>query len=184
MGINISSSEIWKSINEFEGFYEISNLGNVRSLDRVVKGRWGPQELIGKKLTASIPRSKYPHVHLRMNGEVNKHISVHRLIAQAFIPNPNNKPEVNHKNGIKTDNSIDNLEWVTSKENSIHAAKIGLLKVCKGADHVLAKFTNEEVFGIKFLISIGFTMIFLSKLYDCSPWTIYRINKGVTYRTI
>lgn len=82
----------------------------------------------------------YKNIMLCKNG-VRKFINVHRLVAEAFIPNPNNKPYVNHKNGIKTDNRVENLEWVTAKENSQHALKSGLIKT--GDNSKKSKITSQ-----------------------------------------
>ncbi len=68
----------------------------------------------------------YPYINFRISIGVKRNLYVHRLLALAFIPNPENKPEVNHKNGVKTDNSLDNLEWMTKSENELHAFRTGL----------------------------------------------------------
>jgi hypothetical protein len=108
-------SEIWKDIKGYEGRYEISNLGNVRSI-RLTKS---------VILKASDRGNGYLAVSLCMNN-IKTTKNIHSLIAQAFIPNISNKREINHINGIKTDNRIENLEWCTSSENSKHAYQIGL----------------------------------------------------------
>lgn len=105
-------SEFWKEIKGYKGFYEISNKGNVRNFKT---------KYILKQFTNN---KGYNYVHLSVNYK-RKAISVHRLVAQAFVDNPDNKQQVNHINGIKTDNRVENLEWVTCSENIIHSYKIG-----------------------------------------------------------
>jgi len=113
--------EIWKPVQRFEG-YEVSNKGNVRSIDRTVVGRDGKMyRRKGKTLSQFVDKKGYLHVQI---GKYN--IAVHRLVAEAFVPNPENKPQVNHKDGNKKNNHADNLEWVTVQENLQHAVDHGL----------------------------------------------------------
>lgn len=119
--------EEWRQIHGFED-YDASNLGRVRSRDRMVKGKFGNEYLRkGKILSQYLNNKGYLSTGLTKNGRVfNSH--VHRFIALAWILNPHNKPEVNHKNGIKTDNRPDNLEWCTNEENVKHSVQTGLHK--------------------------------------------------------
>jgi len=112
--------EIWKDIADYEGQYQVSNLGNVKSLNYQ---RSSKPHLIKQQITYD----GYHRVHI--GGK--KHpllITVHILVARAFIPNPDNKPQVNHIDGNKDNNCADNLEWVTGKENISHAIRTGLRK--------------------------------------------------------
>lgn len=104
--------EVWKNINDFPN-YQISNLGNIKNNK-------------GKTLKPYINQNGYLVATLYKNIGKNKKIPIHRLVAQAFIPNTNNHPQVNHKNGIKNDNRVCNLEWCSALENNIHAIKTGL----------------------------------------------------------
>lgn len=108
--------------------YEVSDTGVVRSLDRELLitrcGKQHTQKCKGKRLKQAI-NNGYARVALKNNGEL-KNCLVHRLVAQAFIPNPKNKPQVNHKDGNKLNNHVSNLEWVTPKENLQHAVSNGL----------------------------------------------------------
>lgn len=117
--------EIWKDIKGFEGLYQISNYGRVKSLKREV--RCGKSTRIIKEKIKIIGNHNmgYQVVNLFKESKCYPHL-LHSLIAAYFIPNPNNYPEVNHKNGIKTDNRIDNLEWVTYSMNIKHAYDTGL----------------------------------------------------------
>lgn len=105
--------EIWKDIKEYEGIYQVSNLGRVKSLKHSKEG---------KLLKGRVTGKGYLSVALFRNS-VRKSNSIHRLVAEAFIPNPENKPEVNHIDENKLNNDVSNLEWVTSKENSNHGTR-------------------------------------------------------------
>jgi hypothetical protein len=112
--------EVWKEIEGYEGIYQISESGKVKSLERYVDGRWGPI-LIKEKILSPITAGKrYKMVGLSKNSKT-KFVNIHRLLAQTFINNPNNKLQVNHIDGNKMNNDLLNLEWVTPKENIRHA---------------------------------------------------------------
>lgn len=111
--------ELWKDIVGFEGLYEVSSLGRVRSLARMVACCNGYRKVTPKIKSTFINKKGYLRVQLFKDTK-KKNVRVHRAVAMAFIPNPENKEEVNHKNFDKTDNSIQNLEWVTSDENLDH----------------------------------------------------------------
>lgn len=142
--------EIWKPILNYEGMYQISNKGRVRSCDRYVKGG---KFRIGKIRKQSTTPKGYKRVTISKDGE-SKNFMVHRLVAEAFIQNPDNKPQVNHIDGDKANNKANNLEWCTNGENQIHAWKCGLNKgakgLLKGGNHPGAKtircLTTDEIF--------------------------------------
>ena len=117
--------EIWKSIPGYEGLYEVSNLGRVKALDRVVaKGGRGERHRHEQILKLQ-GRNLYLKATLCKNGEYRQ-FQVHRLVAEAFVPNPEGKPVVNHIDGDRCNNQVGNLEWVTYRENTQHAIKTGL----------------------------------------------------------
>lgn len=119
----MNNVEIWKDIPDYKGLYQVSNLGNVRSLDKKQKSGLINNRIItrkGKMLKIQKNKHKYCYVFLSKNSR-RKYSLVHRLVAEAFIPNPNNLPEVNHKNGIKSDNKLENLEWISKSDNEKHA---------------------------------------------------------------
>ena len=115
--------EIWKEIKEFEGYYEVSNLGHVRSVDRIITRHKGSKEwqavLKGKNIKPHIRHDGYPFVDLYKNHKRHEFV-VHRLVAMAFVPNPNNRPEVDHINTIRTDARSCNLRWVNRSENNLN----------------------------------------------------------------
>lgn len=117
----MSEEEIWKDIKGYEDKYQVSNLGRIKSL----KDNKGKSREIFLKFANN--KQGYPFVNLYKDNKV-KLYRVHRLVAEAFIPNPENLPQVNHINGKKTDNRVDNLEWCTQKENIGKAWKFGLCK--------------------------------------------------------
>lgn len=121
--------EIWKDIIGYEGLYQVSNLGRIKSLKRKTISRNGNTKYLKSEkeriLKTVNDNNGYVIVYLCNNGK-NKMIRVHRLVAKTFIPNPEMKPVVNHINGIKNDNRLENLEWTTYQENIIHAYKTGL----------------------------------------------------------
>lgn len=110
--------EIWKDINNFENFYQISNMGRVRSLDRL-SGK-NNKQFYGKIIKQFVGTSGYFFVNLKNNDKNNPKM-VHCLIGIAFIPNPENKKTINHKDGNKLNNHVSNLEWMTHSENQLHA---------------------------------------------------------------
>lgn len=123
--------EIWKDIEGYEGCYRISSIGRVKSLERTVRCHKNANGIDTVKtlekmfLKPMIRRGGYFFVQLSKNG-VKTSFSIHRLVISAFTPNVDNKPQINHINGIKTDNRIENLEWCTSLENQMHAIRTGL----------------------------------------------------------
>lgn len=114
--------EIWKDIQGYEGLYQVSNLGNVMSW---INNRQHKRKQ-GLMLKPRVSKHGYYYVNIYKNGE-RKTIKNHRLVAETFIPNLESKPEVNHKDGNKLNNCVDNLEWVTSQENIIHGINTGLI---------------------------------------------------------
>jgi hypothetical protein len=148
----MNQNEIWKAVVGYEGIYEVSNLGRVRSLDRVKIGSRHNSKLKGKLLSLRIINHGYCAVVLyNTNSNISK--TVHRIVAEAFIANPEGKKEVNHINLIKDDNRVENLEWCTRSENMIHAGKNGKLGGTKGmfigSKSVRSKIVESDVIEIR-----------------------------------
>lgn len=171
-------TEIWKDINGYEGLYQVSNLGRVKSLDRVdCSGR----HRVGVTLKPGTSHNGYLFVRLSKNSKYsNKRIN--RLVAEHFIDNPLNKPEVNHCDGNKLNNQVDNLEWSTRSENTLHAFASGLKQPSKGESHGQHKLTKELVHEIKSTYKpydVEFGCHALSRKYGISPSQVCSIAKGV-----
>ena len=115
-------NEVWRPIEGFEGLYEVSNLGRVKSVERIDSNNHPVKERI---LKPDKHNNGYLYVALWKDGR-KKNYAVHRLVSKAFIPNPNNLPEVNHINEIKTDNRVSNLEWMTTKQNTRYSNAVAV----------------------------------------------------------
>lgn len=166
--------EVWKDVKDFEGLYQVSNLGNVKRLA-------GKYALTERLISRNIDRYGYVKRVLCKDSKMF-YFTEHRLVAIAFIENPNNKATVNHINGIKTDNKVENLDWNTNVENIQHAIDTGL-KDQKGIKHHKCKLTEEQVLEIR---EIGFskTRTYLSKKYGVCRNSIFGIITGKNWNHI
>lgn len=166
--------EIWKDVEFLNGVYMVSNMGRVKSLDRVVKNI-RTRFVSGKIINPSTKDNYYLYVNL--GGKLDqKCFYVHRLVAIAFIPNPENKPQVNHINGDKTDNRVENLEWVTSLENITHAISIGVMDN-SGENHGNSKLSNEDIVKIRDMSGKVFQRD-IAKVFGISQANVSRIVRG------
>lgn len=172
-------SENIKHIAGFEGKYSITNDGRVYSHSRIeerdgragpvsylVKGRWMKQQLRGGYLRVCLSGCHY---------------SVHRLVAEAFIPNPESRDYINHIDGNKSNNLTSNLEWCTAKENSQHKFATGLHVPLKGERHNLAKLTESEVMDIR---GSDESASVLADRYSVNKTCIYKIRSGASWSHI
>lgn len=142
------SSIIWKPIKGYKGFYEVSNTGQVRSLDRSIKVSAGKRKVKGKMMAIKTKQDGYQYVTLSRNGK-HAHCYVHRLVAGAFLPNVGNLPEVNHLSGNKADNTVGNLQWCTHQQNVQHAYANGLTANI-GGSHYFAMGVIDNTLGREF----------------------------------
>lgn len=126
-------NEVWKDIKGYEGIYQISNYGRVKSLGRTIitahYRQWHEERILA---ICNVDRNGYQGYCLRKNGQ-NKIMTAHRLVAEHFLDNPLNKPEVNHLDEDKANNHIDNLAWVTSSENHQWSTKAARSQRCQAA---------------------------------------------------
>lgn len=141
--------EIWKDIQGFETRYQISDEGRVKSLSRRVPNGKGFINKVERILKSRLSFKGYPCIDLNTHEGVKKNIVIHRLVAQAFIPNPENKPQVNHIDGNKQNNAVENLEWVTNSENMKHATINGLRHKPTGSKNHWAKLDENKVVEIR-----------------------------------
>lgn len=167
--------EIWKDIQDYEGLYQVSNYGAVRSIDRTV--RFG-RKLKGKILSQSVEKDGYFVVNLSKNGKT-KSFRVHRLVAMAFITNANGYKEINHKDEKKQNNCVENLEWCDTKYNINYGERNNLVsRALSGEKSYNHKLTNVQVEEIRKTYkrrSKDFNMQKLSKKYGVSLTHISRI---------
>ena len=166
--------EIWADIEDFEGHYQISTFGRIKSF---CKGTVKIRRLC-------VDTDGYLYASLFKNGKHTKR-KIHRLVAKAFIANPEDKPQINHIDGNKMNNHISNLEWVTSTENNCHAVKIGLMK--SGEDCRDAKLTNEQVAWCRKVHISGdreFGTNALARKLGVSSSAMYLLLKGKTYKKV
>lgn len=171
-------NEKWVQVKGFPN-YAISNYGDIKSVARVVKSRNGYRNKKEKILNPDTVKGGYLRVVLYDDNLSKKKYMVHRLVAEHFIPNPKNKPQVNHLDGDKTNNRLNNLEWVTASENQMHAFRIGLSKPKKGINSHFAKLTKEEVLDIRKQYQPHvFTAKMLANKYGVSQKCIRHILDG------
>lgn len=168
--------EIWKDIEGFKN-YQVSNFGNIRSIF-ASGNNWSK-----KRIKAIKPRignnSGYYAINLLKDSR-RITIRIHRLVAEAFIPNPENKPMVNHKNGIKTDNRIENLEWCTRKENMQHAWDTGLISRKRKR---ISRLTYEKVLEIREMRNTtGCSIKKISELFGVSQGAVFNIIHNKSWR--
>lgn len=136
----LQEKEIWKPIIGYEDHYEISNLGRLMSLNY----RGSKYKHI---LKTNINKNGYEHVRLNVN-KVGVNKKIHRLVSEAFIKNPENKPCINHKDSNKCNNNVNNLEWCTHSENTIHAFKNMKIPIINGENNQSSKLKNKHVIEI------------------------------------
>jgi hypothetical protein len=169
----VTKVEEWRDVVGYEGFYEVSNLGGVR---RVIVGN-------SRRPLKPFMGTQYLFVSLSKYGKIVQH-SVHRIVAGAFIgPCPIGE-QVNHKDTNKLNNVNTNLEYVTSRENTIHAGKMGLLGKAKGESHGRAKLSEKQVIELKQRVRDGYSLTVVALAYNITPTHVCDIMSGKRWKHI
>lgn len=177
--------ESWKAIPGYVGAYEVSSFGAVRSVDRTTVSEKDGRTRVypGKLLKQCTKNRRYATVSLSVNGALRS-IKVARLVALAFVDNPNGKPEVNHKDGDRLNNRAENLEWATRKENMRHAVETGLRPPKLGEKHGCARLKESEVLKIRELREQGAELRQLGEEFGVHHSTIFHIVHRMTWTHI
>lgn len=137
--------EIWKDVVGYEGYYQVSNLGRVRSLDKEVNCLKGQKRIAKGKVLKLIPYTN-GYLSVRLSADnAQKKVLVHRLVAIAFLPNPNELPEVNHKDEVRTNNCLDNLEWCDRSYNVHYGTALQRMKESRKVRPVIQKDLDGNV---------------------------------------
>lgn len=162
--------EIWKDVPDYEGLYKISNLGRVMSLDKEVINKNGKSKIQRSIILKQTLDRGYKAISLTVNYK-SLRTGVHRLVALAFIANPENKPCVNHINGIKDDNRLENLEWVTYSENERHSIDVLKKRIHIGEKSPSSKLTEKDVLVIRRLYRMNpkFNRKIVAKKFNMHP---------------
>ena len=174
-------TERWLPCVGYEGSYEVSSCGRVRSIDRIIYKRGFPYPFKGKILTPRLNKKGY--LFVKFHSE-NKGIerNPHRLVAEAFIPNPENKPQVNHIDSNKLNNNDWNLEWNTNSENQLHAYRLGLQNK-KGENNSNTVLKDSDVTLIKLRYNSGLKISEVSKELNINMSILRQIIYGRTWRS-
>lgn len=178
--------EIWKAVVNFEGRYEISNLGNLRGIDRLVVHKRHPiltyRMQYGRPIRIFINDAEYYRISLRKDDRYHNRL-IHRLVAQAFIQNPNNYKEINHKDFDTLNNKVDNLEWCDRIQNASHAAKNGRFCPVRNPN-VFKKLSIDQVCKIHALGVTGISQRAIADQFDISQSVVGCILNGTAWKEI
>jgi hypothetical protein len=173
--------EVWKDIEDFVGCYQISNLGVVRRLDTIIPFCGTLSTRKGRTLKSTRNSKGYDTIVLCWKSK-RKTYTIHRLVAEVFIPKIPGKDQVNHIDGNPRNNAENNLEWVTPSENQVHAYNLGLKP--KGSNSGASKLNEQQVLEIKKSLLEGASRKELASRYNVTHSTIKWIDLGRTWRSV
>jgi predicted XRE-type DNA-binding protein len=166
--------ELWKDIPGYEGHYQISNLGRVKSI------KFKNHRIMKTKVDMG-----YEQIGLRLPNKIKKFFKIHRLVAKAFISNPNNYPQVNHKDGNKLNNHVENLEWCSSSQNVKHSFDILGKQIPKGENSTSSKLKESDVLAIRQLLKEGnLSQQKIADKYGISQAQVWRIKNKLRWSHI
>lgn len=178
----MTTVELWVPIRNYEESYIISNFGFVKSIDRMIeyKGKYGS---FLKKHKAQIRKATpdddgYPRVSLTDKNKIEIHHRVHRLVAEHFISNPKNLPEVNHIDSNKLNNCVDNLEWCTHLNNVLHAIENNNHPIPYGTNHGMSKLVETDIPIIRQMLKDKCTLMEIAEVFHVHFSTISNIKRG------
>lgn len=176
--VNPTIREVWRDIKDYEGLYQVSNTGRVRSVNRTVETQAGARTYKSRILKKFIGTDGYYHVTLSRVGTLQT-IKISVLMARAFIPNPENKLIVSHINDVKLDDRLDNLEWATRLENGKRAVENE--RSCKGNKNAMSVLTESDIPVIRRRIKNKEKIQKIAKDYDVAINTIYNIKYNMRW---
>lgn len=187
MSYKTREDEIWKDVKGYEGLYQVSSFGRVKHLESFQKNNANLnilnrrlERILKLVLVARKDGKPYFYLTLTKKGK-QKMFSVHRLVAIVFIPNPQNKKQVNHIDGNKLNNYVKNLEWATHDENAYHAGVTGLMP--RGDSHIRSKLRSKDILEIRKLRG-KITHEQIAKKFNVTRSCITSVMRGVTWKHI
>lgn len=176
--------EEWRDVVGAEDRYQVSNFGKVKSKSYVKHGRniHGPFSFTTKSAAMSTPLNAYgyPAINLRLSNGEDRPVAVHRLVAEAFIPNPNALPQVNHKDSDRANNCVSNLEWVSAQDNVKHGFESGF-HTTAGEDHPRSVLNDEVVRRIRSMKAEGWRVTDIARSLNLKYHTVHKVAKGLNW---
>lgn len=170
--------EVWKPVIGYEGVYEASNLGRVRSLSRTIRCGYGKvRSLKGRVLKPILQNAGYLQVQLAYQGKTG-HRTVHRIVAELFCHNKQGCNVINHIDANRLNNAASNLEWCTQEQNYHHARSMGLVKIPRGSEKGAAKLTESDIPQIRYLIERGWKIKDIADAYGVAAPQVSFIKSG------